>query len=387
MTKLSKIIRSKFEKVKPIPAGIYHYQSSPDADYQYRLHLRVEPDGTGILLVNASTVLHLNQTATEFAFYIIKHTDQDEVIKQVSHRYNVSKEQAKQDFTETKEKIFTIINMPDLDPVTYLGIDRDTPYSGDISAPYRLDCAITYRLPEGVEPDIAPIQRVDKELSKQEWEKVIDIAWEAGIPHLIFTGGEPTLRDDLPALISHAENNGQVTGLLSDGLRLSNHEYLSELLQAGLDHLMIILQPHNEHSWKALETILPEDLYTTVHITVNAATRDHMKEILTRLSKMGSNAISLSTSSMEFSQDLENIAQLVTDLQMDLVWDLPVPYSELNPVALETAEDKLLGGAGRAWLYIEPDGDVLPGQGINNILGNILKDPWSEIWKNRLTKK
>jgi MoaA/NifB/PqqE/SkfB family radical SAM enzyme len=38
-------------------------------------------------------------------------------------------------------------------------------------------------------------------------------------------------------------------------------------------------------------------------------------------------------------------------------------------------------GAGRAWLYVEPDGDVLPSQGIDRLLGNILRDPWSEIWR------
>ena len=37
-------------------------------------------------------------------------------------------------------------------------------------------------------------------------------------------------------------------------------------------------------------------------------------------------------------------------------------------------------GIGRGWLYVEPDGDVLPGQGINKVLGNFLKDDWEKIW-------
>jgi MoaA/NifB/PqqE/SkfB family radical SAM enzyme len=39
-------------------------------------------------------------------------------------------------------------------------------------------------------------------------------------------------------------------------------------------------------------------------------------------------------------------------------------------------------GAGKAWLYFEPDGDVLPAQGVNQVLGNILRDPWAQIWEN-----
>ena len=37
-------------------------------------------------------------------------------------------------------------------------------------------------------------------------------------------------------------------------------------------------------------------------------------------------------------------------------------------------------GAGKAWLYVEPDGDVLPGQGINRPLGNLLEEDWDAIW-------
>ena len=66
---------------------------------------------------------------------------------------------------------------------------------------------------------------------------------------------------------------------------------------------------------------------------------------------------------------------------MTLIWDLPVPFSTYNPVALETQIDNLPAGAGHAWLYIEPDGDVLPAQGINQVLGNILRDPWETLWR------
>ncbi len=52
--------------------------------------------------------------------------------------------------------------------------------------------------------------------------------------------------------------------------------------------------------------------------------------------------------------------------QLELVWDLPVPYSSNNPVSLELEKEgnqAFVEGAGKAWLYVEPDGDVLPAQG------------------------
>ena len=381
MANILDIIRSKFEKVKPIPAGIYHYQAPAESETPYRLHLRVEPDGTGILIVNASTVLHLNETATEYAYHIIQQTDIDTLVKQVAKRYNAPKEVIRDDFAEIRDKIFTIINVPDLDPITYLGIEREQPYSSQISAPYRLDCAITYKLPEGSNPEVAPLKRVERTLTTEEWQKVLDIAWNAGIPHIIFTGGEPTLREDLPDLIAKAEANGQVTGLLSNGIRFNDKNYLNILLQTGLDHLMFNLEPDNEQSWNALSVVLPEDLHTTVHITVTPSLLKRVPDLINRLADMGTNAISLSASSKEISPSMQEFTQLISDRNMDLVWDLPVPYSEMNPVAFETVDDHIQTGAGKAWLYVEPDGDVLPAQGINQILGNILKDPWDEIWE------
>ena len=113
----------------------------------------------------------------------------------------------------------------------------------------------------------------------------MDKAWAAGIPHITFTGGEPTLRDDLPVLIAHAEKIGQVTGLLTDGMKLTNKEYLNSLLQTGLDHLLFILQPDNPASWEALQIILPEDLFTTVHLTVTPQNSRDARETLERLAR------------------------------------------------------------------------------------------------------
>jgi MoaA/NifB/PqqE/SkfB family radical SAM enzyme len=68
---------------------------------------------------------------------------------------------------------------------------------------------------------------------------------------------------------------------------------------------------------------------------------------------------------------------------------MPVPYSSLNPVALELEGGAVRKseGAGLGWLYVEPDGDVLPEQGINQILGNYLNDDWDKIWKAAQEKR
>ncbi|MCU0373629.1 MAG: hypothetical protein MUE56_10360, partial [Ignavibacteria bacterium] len=61
---------------------MYHYQTPPEVTPPYRLHLRIESDSTGILIINAQTTLHLNQTAAEFAYYLVKKLPEDQVVAQ-----------------------------------------------------------------------------------------------------------------------------------------------------------------------------------------------------------------------------------------------------------------------------------------------------------------
>ncbi|MCJ7624899.1 MAG: PqqD family protein, partial [Anaerolineaceae bacterium] len=96
-TKIENFFDGLFNPVEPIPVGVYTYQSTGDSELPYKLHLRVEPDGSGILIINASTVLHLNQTAVEYAYYFIDDMKSEDIPALVAARYDVSIGQAKRD--------------------------------------------------------------------------------------------------------------------------------------------------------------------------------------------------------------------------------------------------------------------------------------------------
>ena len=370
----------RFARVTPLPAGTYHLQTTWN-ETPYRLHLRLQEDGTGLLIVNASTVLQLNPTAAEYAFHFVNGNSPEEAAKQIAARYRVSKGTALEDYNDFVERIHTLISTPDLDPVSFLNFELAAPHSANLTAPLRLDCALTYRLPANTQAEYAPTKRVNRELTSEEWKQILDRAWEVGIPQITFTGGEATLRDDLPYLIAEAEKNGQVCGLLTDGLRLKDKQYLSLLLQTGLDHILFLLQPKNEESWKALETVLPEDIFVTVHITLDQENIKTADETLERLAKIGIQNISLTSLDYSLSKMFDTIRNKAANLGLTLRFDLPVPYSASHPVAFETQEEKLPEGAGKVWLYVEPDGDVLPAQGMTDqVLGNLLTDSWSKIY-------
>jgi len=373
-------LADRFAKVQPLPEGVYHKQDMQD-NKPYRVHLRLRPDGSGIFVLNASIVLQLNATAAEYAYHFIRGTETEQAIKEIAARYRVSKDMARQDYQDFLDKIETLISTPDLDPVSFLDFELASPHSADLTAPLRLDCALTYRLPANTQAEYAPTKRVDRELTTDEWLAILNQAWMVGIPHITFTGGEATLRDDLPDLINQAEKNGQVCGLLTDGLKLTDKKYLDTLLQTGLDHILFILQPDNKESWSALEIIMPEDIFVTVHLTLNASNAKNAEATLERLAQLNVQSLSLTIAEDSLRAKYETLRNKAADLGLTLKSDLPVPYSADNPVSFETLEDNVPDGAGKVWLYVEPDGDVLPTQGqADKVVGNILRDDWKMIY-------
>jgi hypothetical protein len=350
-------------------------------DKPYRVHLRLNPDGSGIFILNASTVLQLNTTAAEYAYHFIHGTEPDAAVKQIAARYRVSRDVAAADYQDFVDKIETLISTPDLDPVSFLDFERIAPHSTDLTSPLRLDCALTYRLRPDSNAEYAPAKRVERELTTDEWRLLLEKAWQAGIPHVTFTGGEATLRDDLPDLIAHAEQNGQVCGLLTDGLKLSDKSYLDLLLQTGLDHILFLLQPAEDTSWAALEKVLAEDIFVTVHLTLTQDNIQNADGALERLADLHVQNLSLTSTDASLRDRFDALRDKAAALGLTLQFDLPVPYSESNPVAYEAEEDAIPEGAGKAWLYVEPDGDVLPSQGHSNrVLGNLLRDTWETIY-------
>jgi hypothetical protein len=370
---------------RPIPEppapGVYHYQGTGPDNTPFRLHLRIEADGQGILVANASTVIHLNPTAAQHAALYLQGLSEDAAAAWMASRYRVGRGRARRDTQQLRDQIDSLAGRRDQDPVVALGMERAEPFTGTLSAPYRLDLALTYRTDAHGRMDPQARRRVDRELSTDEWKAVMRTAWTAGIPHVTFTGGEPTLRPDLVDLVVEAETLGQVAGLLTDGRRLGDAGFMHALSMAGLDHILLVLALDDEASRAGLKEAIASPVFTAAHLTVSSADTSSLLSTLDELKAWGLTAVSLSSLSKADSllEALRQARDHAAELGLELVWDLPVPFSANHPVHLEAPESS--PGAGRAWLYVEPDGDVLPSQGVDQVLGNILRDPWADIWR------
>lgn len=109
--------------------------------------------------------------------------------------------------------------------------------------PLSLLCELTYRCnlqcPYCYNPLALTAYR--DELTTQTWERVLREAAELGIVQAHFSGGEPTLRSDLAALVGAAAEAGIYTNLITQGTFLDDNS-LDRLIGAGLNHVQISIQ-------------------------------------------------------------------------------------------------------------------------------------------------
>jgi radical SAM protein with 4Fe4S-binding SPASM domain len=399
------------QKVKvdaPRP-GLYHYRRD-EADEQSRLHLRLDLDGHGTLIVNANRILHLNPTAALMAYYVLEGLPDEQAVQALRGSYRVSVGQARLDLQSLRAQLEELARPDGACPIHDLGLETVMPFSARPSAPYRLDLALSYRCNN----DCAHCYNVEgrelPELSTEEWMRVLDRAWELGVPHIIFTGGEPTLRPDLPELIAHAESNGQITGLNTNARRLSDERFVEQLVAAGLDHVQITLESHDgaihdrmvgtkgafPQTVRGIRNALASRLYVMTNTTMlrtNAATIPATLDFLAELGvpTVGLNAlihsgrgaqVGTGLAESELAPLLETARRKTEAAGQRLIWYTPTQYCAFDPITLD------LGVKGcTAALYnmcVEPDGNVLPCQSYYRPLGNLLTDEWEAIWNHPL---
>ena len=394
--------------------GLYHFEYHATGE-RSRIHLRIDGEldkgqGHGMLLVNANRVIHLNPTATLMAYLqLSKKTDQ-EVISTVKRVYQVTESQAVSDYTHFKENFSELLRPDGACPVCDLDIDIRAPFTTTPTAPYRMDLALTYRCNNDCPHCYNARPRDYAEISTSQWLHIIDRLWEIGIPHIVFTGGEPTLRSDLPELIAHAESKGQITGLNTNARRLGDAEFLMKLVDAGLDHVQITVESHDpaihdsmvhaKRAWKqtiaGLKNTLDTPLYVMTNTTMLRQNSPYLEQTLDFLAEVGVptiglNALIYSGHGLSVGTGLAerelpallDLARKKTDqFGQRLIWYTPTQYCHFDPMQLE------LGVKGcTAALYnmcVEPDGAVIPCQSYYKPIGNILSDPWKEIWEHEL---
>ena len=379
------------------------------------LQLRIEPDGRGVMVINANTVLHLNESATVYAYFFMQGMLQADVLKNVSRIYRVGKTKAKEDFEKLVYTISTLAGTEEVDPVSFLEVSKEEPFTYQYSAPLRMDLALTFTCQNDCIHCYAGGPHTTIELTTVQWEQVIDRLSEIGVFIVTFTGGEPTLRADLTELVSYAGSKGMVTGLITNGRNLKDNDYVKALEKAGLDFVQITLESHKadihdritaaKGSWKETVSGIKNAEKSQIYVTTNSTlskynapdfleTIDFVKTL--NVAAFGCNSLIYSGKANEISEEfalpietlndiLPKIRAKAQQIGLKFLWYTPTQYCRFDPIqmglGIKTCTAAMIN------MCVGPSGVVYPCQSYFESLGNILEVEWEKIWTNPIAVK
>lgn len=245
------------------------------------------------------------------------------------------------------------------------------------------------------------------ELSTEEWTTVLQKLREANIPQVTFTGGEPTMRDDLVELVQAAE--WFVTRLNTNG-RLLTPQLCRQLYSASLDSVQVTLYAADADSHNALvgapgfadtaegiRCAVEAGLIVSINTPLCSLNRNYA-ETLRFAHSLGVRYATCSglIPSGEALGDDSRATRLTREELTDILREATATASALgmeldftSPGWLDEDTLRSLGlhlipscGACLSNMAIAPDGAVVPCQswlgGVT--LGNILTDEWADIW-------
>jgi len=400
-------------RARPVAPGLYHYQRELDGSTM-RLHLRVDPDGMGLLSVNAAGVLHLNATAAELVKHVLDGKDVRQAANAVCRVYRAKAEDVEKDYEKICGIIRTLETAEDACPILHVEAPIIQPFERKVHAPYRADLALTYdcanecghcyvaRDPGSVTP-----------LPLDDWKAVLEKLWAIGVPHVCFTGGEATQSPYLLELIEKAEDIGIITGLLTNGRRLADRDFTRKLVAAGLDHVQITIESHDEsvhekmvgapgafkETVQGIRNTVADDIYLVTNTTLSRLNEANIEDTVEFLHGMGVQQFAMNSliytgkapeSGIGLSEsELEPILGAVVDkaqaLGMRFIWYSPTQYCHLNPTTQGLGYKRCT--AAEYNVCIEPDGQVIPCQSYYEPAGHILKDDWETIWDHSVFVK
>lgn len=415
---------------------VMHTTLNPEGPGVVRIHLippKMEGDmpGASVAIINGQDVVPVNTSwailLTEFIKEVNKYHG-----KEVSEWDSVSivKETVKdvrKVFPLLPKKviendIFTIMNTftqiaygetPD-EAVGYMSLGEYAPY---MRAPHRMDLLVSAMTKDGcwhcnqncIHCYAAGQNLVsEKELSTEEWKKIIDKCRESMIPQLTFTGGEPTMRDDLFELIDYSK--WFVTRLNTNGIKLTS-DYCKKLAEVSLDSCQITFYSYDEkihnslvganqyeNTLSGIENALSAGLNISINTPLCTLNKDYVKT-LEFLRDKGVTYVTCSgliTTGNALSEKSENLQLTKEEIKeilgaaVEFCAKNEMEISFTSPGWIEESYFEKLGinkptcGACLSNMAVTPGGNVVPCQSFlsDEPLGNMLTDSWDVIWNN-----
>lgn len=374
----------------PVLSGLHHALREVDG-VPTRLHLRVEHDGSGILMANASAAAHLSAPGVVIAHGLLNGTDEETILKTLRKYFRGATKDTMQNDMQQVQTLLNRVTSPHMSYPMF-NFDDFLASKSQLIAPLKADIPLAH-------PDVMV--------------PLIDKLWEIGIPNMMILVPENPTPAHIVRAVERAEDLGMIAGVRGRANDLNSGTLLHDMAQAGIDYLTILysslqasvhdaLYGKDDHAaaTQLIEDAIANEVCPVVEVALVEATFETLEETVRTLQTMAINDVSFFGIYYPFEippvgkepdgakvgamperalpQVHTLIDELADELNMRCIWQPPVEYDTATSLASQVREGPRCSGD--VSVRIETNGAVIPPRGTYRSAGNILNDSWDDIW-------
>lgn len=372
----------------PVAPGLYHMMEERGDSFA-RFHLRVDNDGSGMLIANAMAAAQLTPSGVVIAKGILENQPRDQILRTLKSNFSGADEARMRTDIAWVERLIERLKTPgDTYPVFNLEDAAVSPYSAQLMAPFQ--AAIPLAPPDTLVP-------------------LLDRLWNVGIPHVTLLAPPNPERMHLIRVVEHAEDLGLIAGVRALAHDISG-DFLADLRQVGVDHITFPYAAntptyhdaiYGEGDHDAADEVLgwleEHQISAVAEIPLTTTTLDTLDATVDSLIARGADNLSFVAFATQdetlahqdgvFTSDaMAQVATTVEEIanmaQARFMWSPPVERDPTLPLA-----DQIVAGprcSGDVSVRVEPSGEVIPPRGPYQSAGNLLRDSWDTIWQHEV---
>lgn len=366
-----------------VDAGLYHYQRARDGAY-VRFHLRVEPDGNGLVIAGAAEAVRLTPAGVYVAKGLLEERNADDLARELGSRS--LEDPVRRSVLQVQHVLADLAAPSGRYPIFNLA---DPSFE---DAPHLL----------------APFQ-ADVELTPGDQRPILARLWEAGVPHVRFRCGAELDATRLIEAVQSAEDLGMIAGVRALASPLAAGELLDRLAGVGLDYVVVpwLLEqaPHNQvlgsgdfeaagalfarirrlEMCPVAEIPLFQDSFDHLEAGVESLVAERVENV--EVFAVADDSTTATPNEETFAplapDELRQMAAWVEDLSqahpLQIVWAPPVARDLRESITQQVLRGPRTGGD--VSIRVDREGNVIPPRGAEIVAGSLLRDPWKTIWE------
>jgi MoaA/NifB/PqqE/SkfB family radical SAM enzyme len=262
--------------------------------------------------------------------------------------------------------------------------------------PDQVTISITEECPNNCIHCALPDTKNRKKLPPEIIKSTIDQVLEMGTTFVIFDGGEPLTYSGLEYLIKYVNPEKAIAGMFTSGVGLSE-ERARKLKEAGLYSLTVSFDSayEDKHDYvrgrkgvfksavEAVKNGIKAGLLVNIYVVLSRDNVNELEELYALASELGVHELSFyeivptgrwmdHASEILTPKDLkkfDNFVSSVREKEGPRVFPIPQVMKTTGCMA------------GRKWLHITPEGNILPCACIPISYGNVHRDRIKDVWK------